>query len=294
MSGEPEKAEEEAADTKGEKLVRLGLNVGLPAAGTALGDTFAPGTGGLVGSTLGGLIAGGLDAFVPHIMRKRDQQFREAVHQGLVAMQQANSSLTLTDEAIQDKVTTALLLALPAALRTTKEEKLRALRNAVLNASLPSAPDEDMIAVYMTLIDSATVLHLRFLKYLADPDAYYSSRGIVRPQEQDLPWSPEAGRSEAELEESLKRYNAAGQTRYQLHIAEFNKLFDTAEYPLEFCNKVLQDLFTWNLLNPDVQSTASPMDVSDLPYYTPTYIVLQYGRRFLEFISDPAIFPTTE
>lgn len=61
------------------------------------------------------------------------------------------------------------LQASHAAIRTHQEEKLKALRNAVLNIAIGRTPDEDEQAVFLWYIDSLTTWHLRILKFLENP-----------------------------------------------------------------------------------------------------------------------------
>jgi hypothetical protein len=63
------------------------------------------------------------------------------------------------------------LQATQAALRTHQQEKLEALRNAVLNTALGKQPDDDRQAIFLSLIDSLTPAHLRMLKFFDETKA---------------------------------------------------------------------------------------------------------------------------
>ena len=52
---------------------------------------------------------------------------------------------------------------------THQEEKLAALRNAVLNSVAVDAPDTDTQAIFLSLVDRYTPSHLRILTMLDDP-----------------------------------------------------------------------------------------------------------------------------
>jgi len=77
-------------------------------------------------------------------------------------------------------VTTAMQ-ASQIALRNHQREKLNALRNAVLNSGLPSAPSDDEQAIFVRLIDELTPWHLRILGFLDDPVAWMSANGSANP-----------------------------------------------------------------------------------------------------------------
>jgi hypothetical protein len=78
-------------------------------------------------------------------------------------------------------ITTAMH-ATEVAMRTHQQEKLDALRNAVINAALPTAPDETVRHTFLSYIDDLTPSHLRILKYFDDPSEWFRSRGMPVPQ----------------------------------------------------------------------------------------------------------------
>jgi hypothetical protein len=70
-----------------------------------------------------------------------------------------------TDETFIDTV----MQASQAAMRNSQDEKRRALRNAVMNAALPNAPEQSLQELFVAFIDLFTVWHLRVLKLFQDP-----------------------------------------------------------------------------------------------------------------------------
>jgi hypothetical protein len=65
---------------------------------------------------------------------------------------------------------------------THQEEKISALRNAVLNSVAPDAPDADTQATMLGLIDRFTPSHLRLLTLWDDPPAWFTRHGRTPPQ----------------------------------------------------------------------------------------------------------------
>jgi hypothetical protein len=63
----------------------------------------------------------------------------------------------------------AALSAFQAALRTSQQEKLDALRNAAVNAALPDAPQVELQQLFIRVVDELTAWHLRVLAYFHDP-----------------------------------------------------------------------------------------------------------------------------
>jgi len=67
--------------------------------------------------------------------------------------------------------------------RSSQREKIEALRNAVLNSALPSAPEPDIQQLYFALVDDLTPTHLHLLTLLNDPPAWFDHRPeLQRPQ----------------------------------------------------------------------------------------------------------------
>jgi hypothetical protein len=67
--------------------------------------------------------------------------------------------------------------ATQAALSTSQEAKRRALRNVVLNAALPGAPDVTIQHVFVNLINEFTDWHLLVLRFIQNPAAWRNPAG---------------------------------------------------------------------------------------------------------------------
>ena len=76
----------------------------------------------------------------------------------------------------------AVVSAVRTVEHTHQEEKLAALRNAVLNSTLPGAPDADMQAILLGMVDRLTPSHLRFLTMWNDPSAWFHGHHLAQPQ----------------------------------------------------------------------------------------------------------------
>lgn len=64
------------------------------------------------------------------------------------------------------------LEATQIALRTSTREKREALKNAILNVALPNPPEESLQNLFISLIDTLTVWHLKLLELFNDPQDY--------------------------------------------------------------------------------------------------------------------------
>ena len=70
-----------------------------------------------------------------------------------------------------ERFLTAVLYANQIAMRAHQEDKLRALRNAVRNSALKSAPDDDRQLMFLRFVDDFTVSHIRILAVFDNPGA---------------------------------------------------------------------------------------------------------------------------
>jgi hypothetical protein len=128
----------------------------------------------LAGSPLAELV----DLFLqPMIHRRRDRWLGHLASAVDELRANAVDARTLVDN---DLVTTVIVNATAAAARTHEEEKLRALRNAVVNSALALGPDEHTQMMFVRIVDEFTALHLQLLAYLRDPAGWFAAHGIAR------------------------------------------------------------------------------------------------------------------
>ena len=61
------------------------------------------------------------------------------------------------------------------ATRNHEQEKIDALRNAVLNSALPHPPDDSLQQTFLAWVDRFTVWHLHSLSLFDDPKAWFAA-----------------------------------------------------------------------------------------------------------------------
>jgi len=76
---------------------------------------------------------------------------------------------------------TTVMQASQAAIRNHQSEKREALRNAVLNAALPHAPEESIQQLFINQVDTFTVWHMRILDLFKEPPAWFERNGVTPP-----------------------------------------------------------------------------------------------------------------
>lgn len=109
--------------------------------------------------------------FAPPIERRRDNWLR-MLASAVEELQRSVAGLTPQTLSTSESFITVALQATQIAVRTHREEKLSALKNAVLSAGLPGAPSDERQAIYLRFVDELTPLHLRVLALYADPSSW--------------------------------------------------------------------------------------------------------------------------
>jgi hypothetical protein len=114
-------------------------------------------------------------------IEKRRQRWVEQLAEAIKELQEKMADLTSEKLSENEAFVTTALHATEIAVRTHQEEKLEALRNAVISAALPDAPDDTLQQIFLNYVDSLTPWHLRVLMFFDDPRDWGESHGIVYP-----------------------------------------------------------------------------------------------------------------
>ena len=101
----------------------------------------------------------------PPIERRRNVWLNELADR-LQTLEQENR-LKIEDLADNDAFISAVMQASTSALRNHQQEKIDALRNAVLNSALGQSPEDAKSELFLALVDHFTVWHLRVLHVLS-------------------------------------------------------------------------------------------------------------------------------
>ena len=104
-----------------------------------------------------------VDLITSPMRGKRFSDWCEDIRVHLNDLHQKVDGLTPESLANNDAFFSAFAQATQSAIRTHQQEKLEALRNAVLSVAAGTAPEEYLQSVFLNLVDSFTVTHLRLL-----------------------------------------------------------------------------------------------------------------------------------
>lgn len=134
---------------------------------------------------LGGPAVELFSALVAPPLERRRQEWMEAIATALNELHESDR-INIDDLREDDQFVDVLLSASQSAIRTSQDEKLEALRNAVLNSALPNPPDESLIHIFLALVDEFTEWHLRILKLFQNPVAWAEANDHKFPSTNSL------------------------------------------------------------------------------------------------------------
>jgi hypothetical protein len=117
-----------------------------------------------------------LNMLVTPPLEKRRREWMESVGEALRALEH-EGCVRLEDLQTNDVFIDTVMHASQTAVRNNQQEKIDALRNAVLNAALPNPPEESIQQIFLNYVDTFTVWHLRILRLFDDPKRWFKENG---------------------------------------------------------------------------------------------------------------------
>ncbi len=207
----------------------------------------------------GGILAEWFNFLVASPLERRTAQWMRSIAEGLRALE-SRCLIDFNDLHYNENFTTVMVRATQAAMRNHQDDKVRALRNAVLNAAVEIDVDDDIQALFIDYVDRFTPSHLLILTYICENEDALSNVDSY----------------ESLFTEIVQRApNMSARKR------EFRM----------FCS----DLTNTGLLNVSIDVDDFPSDVRGGDFITneprdpnlPMVKVTDLGRRFLAYITSP-------
>jgi hypothetical protein len=185
-------------------------------------------------------------------MEKRRSEWLKDLGEQLKLLEKQVEGFKL--ESLQNNETfiTTAIHASQAAIRNHQQEKLDALRNAVLNSALPNTIEEDLQLIFLNFVDELSTWHLRELKFFDNPRAWGQKNNI----------------------DFGKPYTGSPS---QI----FEKAFSELRGRSELYNVFTKDLFSRGLMTTD--SLGGMMSESGIFASR----ITNMGKEFLQFITSP-------
>jgi len=208
--------------------------------------SMIPGIGGAAAEILSQII-------IPPISKRRDEWI-ESIANGLSELEEKMEDFNIENLSNNDLFITSFMHATQMAIRNHQKEKLEALRNAVLNTTLPNAPEEDIQLMFLNFIDTLTPWHLRVLKFFDNPIEWGKMQGINYPN-----------------------WNMGGPATVLEHT--FPELKDRRD----FYGQLVIDLFSRGLMSSDNNSLHTTMTSHGMFESRTTNM----GKQFIKYITSP-------
>lgn len=158
------KQSSESGEERAEPLEPTNVEIGMEAA-TAFG---AAATAALSGDVFGAallLLGKGAEGLI----NDRTSRFVSALREDLDRLSEQVDGLTEERLAKSEVFVSMLIETVDYAARTNVEEKLNALRNAILNVAAGPLTEDDQQTMFLAMINDFTPTHLRMLRFLQDP-----------------------------------------------------------------------------------------------------------------------------
>ena len=116
----------------------------------------------------------------PPIQRRRDE-WLNGLAERLGKLEQ-DGRLVVEELRDNEEFVSTVMQASQAAVQNHQQEKIDALRNAVLNTALGQALEDSKRELFLRWIDELSVWHLRLLALLADPPGWFERNSKTIPQ----------------------------------------------------------------------------------------------------------------
>jgi hypothetical protein len=128
---------------------------------------------------VGGPLAELLGLVIAPRLNKRRDEWLETLAERLVELEEKVKEFKMPNLSTNEMFITTFTYALTIAVRNHQEEKIEALRNAVLNtALLTSTEEEDLHLMFLNFVDVFTPWHIRILVFFNDPKEYCQRNNV--------------------------------------------------------------------------------------------------------------------
>jgi len=126
-------------------------------------------------------VAGLLDTALEGLLKKRRARWHRRFADAVAEIGKRVDETALAALCRKEHFLTIALEAAQIAWRNHSEEKLEALKWAVVHAALPEAANEEVQFMYLRYVDELTPAHLVVVSLLDQPERWMQGRGIAWP-----------------------------------------------------------------------------------------------------------------
>ena len=123
---------------------------------------------------IGGPAAEIFAAVITQPLSKRKDEWILSIATGLISLKEKVDGFSIESLSQDENFVTTVMHASQVAVRNHHKEKLKALRNAVLNAATTSSKEDNLNLMFIRYIDELTPHHFRVLKFFCDNEGELS------------------------------------------------------------------------------------------------------------------------
>jgi len=198
---------------------------------------------------IGGPLGSLLSDYLPDSVEKRKTEFLTKLAEELDVVQDRLQG----DFISKDYFISTFMQSFRRAIENHQEEKIGAFRAIIVNAAIDQNPREDEIAIFISITDRLTPLHLKLLKILFDPQRVVDSDEPARLRFESI------------------------------SMGGLSTLFEMllANYPVDLVSIAFHDLYNMGLQN--TERSGVTMTRSGIVAKRTT----EFGDRYLNYISLP-------
>ena len=191
-----------------------------------------------------------LSLVVTPSLEKRRDMWIESIAENLKELEEEVESFSVENLRDNEAFVSILIEASQIAIKNHQEEKLKALRSAVLNAALPTTTGQDLQAMFLRFVDRLTPTHLKMLRSLFESNKNFRFTPGLPP--------------------AIKR----------------GIVFPDFEKRKSLYEQVVKDLFACGLITfPSLDSVV--LSNSSMSMRMPKEVLADLGSQFLDFITSP-------
>ena len=113
-------------------------------------------------------------------LEKRRQKWMTEIGEKLKELEE-KSKIDLSTLADNEQFIDTVLVATAIALKTSEDEKIRAFQNAIMNTALGQSADKTKGQIFLNLLDTFTVWHIKILHFIDNPVKWFENAGQTPP-----------------------------------------------------------------------------------------------------------------
>lgn len=130
---------------------------------------------------IGSAVAELFNMIISPPLEKRRNEWLINLSSELKELEEKVDCFTIEDLSDNDLFLSVVMQATQIALKNHQEEKLHALRNAIINTALNINIDEVKQLMFLNMINDLSVWHLKILHYFGNPNKRFDEKQITKP-----------------------------------------------------------------------------------------------------------------